>query len=311
MSVDYTDRNPDAMVEKISKLHCCEACDYISSKKSDLTKHLTTRKHILAIEYLQNSGKVATRYYRCECGCEYKHRQSLHTHRKKCPKILSSEDEEPQDEPETKTSNISNELLFELVRQNKELQNVLVDQNNKIIEMSKKQTVVNNSTTNNQFNLHFFLNEECKDAFNIMDFVNSLQLKVQDFEATGRLGFVEGISRIIVNGLKQIDVHKRPIHCTDIKRETLYIKDEDAWEKENPEKNKLKKAVNIVAQKNLGQLHRWQEENPECVHINTKENDDYIQLSLAALGGRDKEEDAKYMEKIMKNVLKEVTIDKK
>jgi hypothetical protein len=143
-----------------------------------------------------------------------------------------------------------------------------------------------------------------------MDFVNSLQLQVKDFVATGRLGFVEGISRIIVNGLKQIDVHKRPIHCTDVKRETLYIKDQNLWEKANPDKNKLKRAVNLVAQKNLNQLPKWQEENPQCTDINTKENETYIQLSLAALGGRTPEEDAKYMDKIVRNVLKEVVIDK-
>jgi hypothetical protein len=133
---------------------------------------------------------------------------------------------------------------------------------------------------------------------------------LKDFETTGRIGYVEGISRIIVNGLKQIDVHKRPIHCTDIKRETVYIKDQDAWEKENPEKNKLKSAVNRVARMNLNQLSKWQEANPDCVNINTKENDDYIQLSLAALGGRCQEEDEKYMDKIMKNVLREVVLDK-
>ena len=200
--------------------------------------------------------------------------------------------------------------MVELIRQNKDLQNVLIEQNNKMIEMTKPQPVVINNTTNNQFNLQVFLNEQCKDALNIMDFVNSLQLQVKDFEATGRLGFVEGISRIIVNGLKQIDVHKRPIHCTDVKRETLYIKDQDLWEKANPDKNKLKRAVNIVAQKNLSQLPKWQEENPQCVDINAKENQEYLQLSLVALGGRTPEEDAKYMDKIVRNVLKEVVIDK-
>ena len=313
MSVDYTDKMTDKKSPKVAEKFYCEACDYITYKKSDLTKHFSTRKHLSTDEYLQNPTKVAARCFQCVCGCEYKHRQSLHTHKKKCARALS----EPEPVQIEKTPDIdvkketSSDLLVELIRQNKELHNVLIEQNNKIIEMSKQQTVVNNSTMNNQFNLQFFLNEECKDALNIMDFVNSLQLKVQDFEATGRLGFVEGISRIIVNGLKQIDVHKRPIHCTDIKRETLYIKDENSWEKENPTKNKLKKAVNIVAQKNLRQLPKWQEENPDCININTKQNDEYIQLSLAALGGRNEEEDAKYMEKIMKNVLKEVVLDKK
>ena len=289
----------------------CECCNYITSKKNNFTKHLATQKHILMLSYCEKQKLVAKPNLQCLCGKTYQHRQSLHTHRKTCSYVMQNNNSkmQPNTPDTTENVNLSSDLLVELIRQNKELQNVLVEQNNKIIEMSKPQFVINN-TTNNQFNLHVFLNEQCKDALNIMDFVNSLQLQVKDFEATGRLGFVEGISRIIVNGLKQIDVHKRPIHCTDVKRETLYIKDQDLWERANPDKNKLKRAVNIVAQKNLRQLPKWQEENPQCVDINTKENEAYLQLSLAALGGRTPEEDAKYMDKIVRNVLKEVVIDK-
>lgn len=289
----------------------CECCNYITSKKNNFTKHLATQKHILMLSYCKKQNLVAKSKMQCLCGKTYQHRQSLHTHRKTCTFVYKNALPEMQPTTTDAAENgaLSSDLLVELIRQNKELQNVLVEQNNKIIEMSKPQFVINN-TTNNQFNLHVFLNEQCKDALNIMDFVNSLQLQVKDFEATGRLGFVEGISRIIVNGLKQIDVHKRPIHCTDVKRETLYIKDQDLWEKANPDKNKLKRAVNIVAQKNLNQLPKWQEENPQCVDINAKENEEYLHLSLAALGGRTPEEDAKYMDKIVRNVLKEIVIDK-
>lgn len=301
----------DLFAEKNDQKYKCECCNYITSKKNNLTKHLATQKHILLWKYFEKHKIVAKPKMQCQCGKTYQHRQSLHTHRKTCTFI--SEIKTPELQPIipyiNENINLSSDLLVELIRQNKELQNVLVEQNNKIIEMSKQPFVINN-TTNNQFNLHVFLNEQCKDALNIMDFVNSLQLQVKDFEATGRLGFVEGISRIIVNGLKQIDVHKRPIHCTDVKRETLYIKDQDLWEKANPDKNKLKRAVNIVAQKNLSQLPKWQEENPQCVDINAKENEEYLHLSLAALGGRTPEEDAKYMDKIVRNVLKEVVIDK-
>jgi hypothetical protein len=218
------------------------------------------------------------------------------------------------------------EMFMEMMKTNKDMQNLfmeqhnsLIEQNNKLFELAKKNTETpsmmnsnntNSNNTNNQFNLNFFLNETCKDAINLTDFVNSLKLQVKDFETTGRIGYVEGISRIIVNGLKQMDVSKRPLHCTDIKRETVYVKDKDLWEKENPEKNKLKSAVNRVAQMNLNQLKTWQEMNPDCVNINTKENDEYIHLSLVALGGNSQEEEEKYMEKIMKNVLKEVVIDK-
>lgn len=301
----------DCSYEKNVQNFNCECCNYITSKKNNFTKHLATQKHILMWSYCEQQKLVAKPKMQCQCGKSYQHRQSLHTHRKTCSYVIQNNNSKQPPNATDPAENValSSDLLVELIRQNKELQNVLVEQNNKIIEMSKPQFVINN-TTNNQFNLQVFLNEQCKDALNIMDFVNSLQLQVKDFEATGRLGFVEGISRIIVNGLKQIDVHKRPIHCTDVKRETLYIKDQDLWEKANPDKNKLKRAVNIVAQKNLRQLPKWQEENPQCVDINAKENEEYLHLSLAALGGRTPEEDAKYMDKIVRNVLKEVVIDK-
>lgn len=296
--------------EKVDQKFKCECCDYITSKKNNLTKHYSSQKHILIKRYFDFQNEVAKAKSQCACGKIYKHRQSLHTHRKTCNFVLQTNNAEANVADTNELLNLSNDAFIEIVRQNKELQNVLVEQNNKMIEMSKNKQVVINNTTNNQFNLHVFLNEQCKDALNIMDFVNSLQLQVKDFENTGRLGFVEGISRIIVNGLKQIDVHKRPIHCTDVKRETLYIKDQDLWSKANPDKNRLKRAVNIVAQKNLSQLPKWQEENPDCTNINAKENETYLQLSLAALGGRTPEEDAKYMDKIVRNVLKEVVIDK-
>jgi hypothetical protein len=295
----------ESLDENVEPKFRCECCDYNTSKKNNLTKHFLSQKHIIIKRYFDFQNEVAKAKPQCACGKTYKHRQSLHTHRKTCTVVNAA-----VIEPKQSGLNLSSDILIELIRQNKDLQNVLVEQNNKMMEMSKPQPVFINNTTNNQFNLQVFLNEQCKDALNIMDFVNSLQLRVQDFEATGALGFVEGISRIIVNGLKQIDVHKRPIHCTDIKRETLYIKDHDLWEKANPDKNKLKRAVNLVAQKNLNQLPKWQEENPQCTDINTKENEAYLQLSLAALGGRSPEEDAKYMDKIVRNVLKEVVLDK-
>ena len=231
------------------------------------------------------------------CGKEYKEKSGLWRHKKKCAPTLQS----------SQNTMVTNDMVLKLMEQNHDLQK-------QIFELAKNQTVTNNlnsnNTTTNHFNLNVFLNETCKDALNITDFVNSLQLQVKDFENTGRLGYVEGISRIILHGLRQIDVHKRPLHCTDIKREIVYIKNNDMWEKEGPEKERLQKAVNRVAQMNLNQLQKWQEQNPECSRIDTKENEEYIHLSLVALGGQTQEEDEKYMDKILKNVMKEVMIDK-
>jgi hypothetical protein len=220
------------------------------------------------------------------------------------------------------------EQHIESERERKELQTKLLEQQEKLLEQDKKHhqeimvlkqqmvvqnhanTINNNTTNNNQFNLQFFLNEQCKDALNLVDFIESLQVQVSDLEATGRLGHVEGISRIFVNGLRQLDLYKRPIHCTDFKRETLYVKDQNSWEKDNVDKAILKQAVKKVANKNIKQISTWREQHPEFQKSDTKLNDEFIQLSLTALGGRDEVEAEKYSEKIIKNVLKEVILDK-
>jgi hypothetical protein len=227
----------------------------------------------------------------------------------------------------------SKELQQVLIEQNKQLQNkliekdnqlleqnnkllekdnILIEQNNKIIELASKPSNINtqNNTNNNQFNLQFFLNETCKDAMNIVDFVNSLKLTIDDFETTGKLGFIDGISRIFIKELKKLETEKLPIHCTDLKRETVYIKDNDIWKKENEEKQKLKWAIDRIAQLNLNQLQNWQQEYPECIENNTKENEYFFKLAAVALGGRGTDEEDKYREKIMRNVLKEVVLDK-
>ena len=242
--------------------------------------------------------------YKCDsCNKNYKHLTSLCRHKSRCRNVNDINDN-------------SSGLVVELIKQSKELQNLLVEQNKQIIELSKNKSITNNITTNNtntinqQFNLQVFLNETCKDAMNLTDFVNSLQLQIEDFEATGKLGYIEGISRIIINGLKRVDTTKRPIHCTDVKRETLYIKQDNAWEKEEPDKTKLKRAVNQVARMNLSQLPKWQKENPESEILDTKQNEEYVRYSMAALGGQCEEEEERFVNKIMKNVIKEVVIDK-
>jgi hypothetical protein len=213
----------------------------------------------------------------------------------------------------------SKELQHVLIEQNKELQNkllekdnILIEQNNKIIELaSKPQSIINNNTNNNQFNLQVFLNEKCKDAMNIVDFVNSFQLTTDDFETTGKLGFVDGISRIFIKELKKLDTEKLPIHCTDFKRETVYIKDNDIWEKETDEKKKLKWTIDRIAQLNYNQIQQWQEKFPECKENNTSANEKFFALVKVALGGQGKEQEDKFREKIMRNVLKEAVLDKK
>jgi hypothetical protein len=145
---------------------------------------------------------------------------------------------------------------------------------------------------------------------NITDFVNSLQITTKDFENTGKVGFIEGITQIILNRLNSVDTTKRPMHCTDSKRETLYIKDDNVWEKEDDKKTKFRKVVNQVANKNLQQLNKWKDEHPDCITLDTKDNIDFRKYYRAALGGGTNEEDEKFFEKIKRNVLKEIVVNK-
>jgi len=208
-------------------------------------------------------------------------------------------------------------MVLEVVKQNKDLmlqnnennkQNIEVT--NKLFEICKNGTHNNINSNNKSFNLNFFLNETCKNAMNIMDFVDSIQLQLSDLVRVGELGYVEGISNIITTNLQKLDVTQRPVHCTDKKRETIYIKDKDIWEKEPQEKPKLRQIVKIVANKNLRQLTAWQEENPEFKEVATQKNDEFVRISLNSLGSCNKEDEEKDTNKIVRNVLKEVIVEK-
>ena len=218
---------------------------------------------------------------------------------------------------ESFSNSITSDIVMELLKQNKEIQTSLVEQNkelqNTLVKMSKQTTVIHttNNITNNQFNLNVFLNEECKNALNIGDFVDSLKLTVKDIEETGKLGYTQGISRIFVKALKDLDVNMRPFHCTDIKRETVYIKDQDNWEKENAEKTKLRNVLKQIARKNLKMLPEWQEKNPDFRYLDTPENEKFMQISLSSLGSEYEDEQEKMDDKIIRNVLKEVVLEKK
>jgi hypothetical protein len=300
----------DALKPEKTPKYSCHSCNYNCSKQSDWDRHVTTRKHQKSVGYLQKTPPT----YTCSCGKSYTHRQSLFTHKKKCDEqrgSISDEIKEKEDIIENKKlqqPSITNDMILTLIEQNKELQKQL-------IEMSKQTNIVNNTTTNNtmnnQFNLNVFLNEDCKDALNIADFINSLKLTVKDLEETGKLGFTQGITRIFVKALKQLDVNMRPLHCTDIKRETVYIKDQDSWEKEDAEKTKLRNVIKQLARKNLKIIPEWQAENPEFRYLDTPENKQFMQISLSSLGSEFEDEQEKMDEKIIRNVLKEVVLDKK
>ena len=325
--------------EIISHYSCCH-CNYTTNIKSNYDKHLLTEKHKKNAIISNQDNTEEIKHICLHCNKEYMNYRGLWKHKKNCVSKQEITTPEVNDNIEIiqntfVSGNIiskeiftpelfmevllkSKELQEVLVEQNKELQNKLLEQNEQhhkeIIELTKKQTnntnINSHNTNNNQFNLQFFLNETCKDAMNIVDFVNSLKLTTDDFETTGKLGFIDGISRIFIKELKKLETEKLPIHCTDLKRETVYIKDNNIWEKENEEKNKLKWTIDRIAQLNFNQQEKWQEKYPECRENNTKENQHFFKLASVALGGRGKDEEDKYREKIMKNVLKEVVLSR-
>lgn len=294
---------------------CCEKCAFVSCNRKDYNRHLLTRKHVLsaASNHLEPVLPQKTPHHICShCSKIYYSKSGLWNHRKKCVNngcnngVPIQHNDQQMEQPTKDVLNV-NTLVLDLLKQNNELQKQLV-------EMSKQTHVINNTTNNNtqnnQFNLNVFLNEECKDAINIVDFVESLKITVNDLEQTGRLGYVQGITRIFIEALKQLDVTMRPVHCTDIKRETVYIKDQDMWEKENNEKTKLRNVLKKIARKNLKMLPEWQEQNPDFRYLDTRENNEFIQISLNSLGPESKEEQERQEDKIIRNVLKEVVLDK-
>ena len=208
------------------------------------------------------------------------------------------------------TKQKAEELINYLMKENSEFKQLILDQNKQMIELTKNVGNNNNNTNNNTFNLQFFLNETCKNALNIMDFVSQLQISIKDLEDTGRLGFVEGISKIFINGLKDLDINDRPVHCSDSKREILYIKDNNQWLKETEEKVILTNALKHVVHKNMKLIPEWVKEHPEYNDYYSKENDRYLKIVSEAMPGGTKEETNKNYCKIIKNIVKETTIEK-
>ena len=272
---------------------------------------------------INGNHKLVT-LFSCVCGKIFKTNSGLWKHKQKCTHTsveneLSDLDKEIpiQENQMVSDNNVDyKDMFLEMMKQNQELQKTVVEQQkqytetiNEIIPKIGNNNTTNTTNNNNQFNLQFFLNEQCKDALNITDFMKSIQVNMNDLVQTGKLGYVDGMSRIFVNALKDMDVTERPIHCTDIKRETVYIKDQDKWEKDEDNKDKLKKTIRNIENKNLKMLPKWQEENPEHTNMDSKKSNEFMELSITALGGQDDKD--KSEKKIMKNILKEVILEKK
>ena len=288
----------------------CEKCDYKCSKKFCWEQHLTTRKHKNAtqsyIDVIDN--------YECECGKKYKHHPSFYRHKKKCTPEITTIIEDDQID----INSIDMNLIMQLLKQNDEFKSLMVEQNNKMME-SFQEVCKNNTTSinngninshNKTFNLNVFLNEQCKDAMNIMEFVDTIKLDLDDAESVRKLGYINGISNIIIKHLKALDVHMRPVHCTDLKRETVYVKYQDVWEKEGDDNKLMRKAIKHVAVKNYNAADIFKELHPDCMNWDSKHGDHFALLRIEALGGKGNINIYDSHTKIIKKIAKEITIDK-
>jgi hypothetical protein len=287
--------------EKSHNVFICEKCDYKCCRKSDYNKHLTTTKHKNNDEQLHQTQKK----YTCSCGKEYSFRQGLYLHKKKCKKNEENTVSENNNNPQTNEIQELKEFMKYLMKENSDLKNMMFD----VIKNGTHNTTNNTNSHNKTFNLNVFLNETCKDAMNIMDFVDSIKVQLTDLEKVGKIGYVEGISNIIVKNLNSLDETKRPVHCTDSKREVMYVKDEDKWEKENENKQKLRKAIKHVAHKNSKMLKEFKTKYPDCEKSESKFSDQYNKLIVEAMGGKG-DNDLEKEDKIIKNIAKEVIINK-
>jgi hypothetical protein len=296
-------KNGNQLYEKTTQKFNCFLCDFKCSHSSDWNRHILTTKHKMVTNGNQLST-ISIMTHVCLCGTTYKHSSGLSRHKKTCNSTIT-------------TPIIANEtselkyLVLEMVKTNTELQK-------QILELCKTTTTTNNNNTNNNntinshnktFNLQIFLNDTCKNAMNLTDFVNSLQIDLKDLESVGELGFVNGLSTLIINGLNDLEECERPVHCSDLKRESMYVKEDNKWEKEDAENTKMKKALKQIAHKNTKMLPVWKAKNPDCKRSESHLSDKYSHLVIEAMGGSGDNDEEK-ANKIIRKIAKEVTIKK-
>jgi hypothetical protein len=307
--------------KKGSKKFECLECDYYTSRKSQWFRHTTTSKHIKATSELQFSDKIVPLHlYKCVCGIEYKCRQGLWKHKKTCDLKKSSESSntnnanKDDDEKEKNELMILTELVKDIIKQNIDVIKHNQDLTNKIVDICKdgKNTIANNNvhSNNKTFNLQFFLNETCKDAMNISDFVDSIKFKIKDLEHIGEVGFVDGISDVVLDNLTELDTRERPLHCSDNKREILYIKDNNEWIKDDEDNTKMTKVIKQIAHKNMKVIPEWVKNNPDCHKYDSKHNDKYLKIVSNSMSGGTEIEQKTNINKIISKVAKKVTINK-
>ena len=295
----------------------CEICDYHTSRKCNYDEHLLTSKHKSAMFSNENPAISSAKFMCPKCCKLYKDTSGLWRHKKKClaediDNIVPTTQQQSQVQSQNQTYDQPNKdnLIEYLIKENAEFKSLIMElvkkENNTLTNINSNNINSNNKT----FNLQFFLNEQCKDALNIGEFVDSIKVQLSDLETVGHIGYVEGVSKILIKNLNELDVVKRPIHCSDLKREVLYIKDDDKWSKENEDKLVIKKAIKQVANKNIRQITEWANLNPDCKQSDSKKNDQYLKIVMNSMSGGSNEEQNHNIDKIIKNITKSVIIEK-
>ena len=299
--------NDDQKNEKNENKYFCIYCNYKTSKKTDFERHLSTDKHKNARNDDQmmtnddqktkknekNEKKKISQLFSCECGKKYKYKQGLSVHKKKCNLIL----EESIDICNNQLS-LSNDLVLKILNDNQELKNIIFKQQEQISELIPKVGNTNNTINNNQkFNINVFLNEECKDALNMSDFIKTLHVTIEQLDFTKQNGLADGLSKTIIDNMSKLSIYERPLHCTDTKRETLYIKEDNEWTKDI-NKEKIKNAIKDASHKNYNALKDWKNENPDF--MKNEEKTDYFTKTISTIGKPTTSIDEKIIKKLCK-----------
>jgi hypothetical protein len=301
--------------QKLSNKYCCEKCNYFTDRKSNIDNHLLSAKHKKEINGSNFKQELSNNFCCEKCNKIYQTPGGLWKHKKKCNQtsiIDSNEDSFDKDQ-----------LILMLIKQNAELikettefKSMIIEQQNtmmKVIENGTHNTTNNNPNINNTvnsnnktFNLNFFLNETCKNAMNINEFVDSIKLQLSDLESVAKIGYIDGLSKIIIKNLNALDFTERPVHCSDSKRDTMYVRDNNKWEKENENNEKVLKAIEDIADKNRKLVKEWKAKNPECASSKSHKADIYSHIMIEAVCSNNDVNN----NKILKKIAKEVTIDK-
>ena len=318
--------------QKSSNNYSCEFCDYNTSRLSQYNRHITTSKHLILTQTNDSEPKSSKTYYTCDCGKQYMHASSLWNHKQKCIYQPAQIEEHVPSLDDIQLPNIPMNIIMELIKQNQEFKQLVVDQNKQLYEKHEEnidlqkqllevakngqvnntinQTNSHNNSHNKTFNLQFFLNETCKDAMNMKDFIKSLELSLPELEKMGEIGFAEGMSRVFINRLNSLDITKRPIHCSDVKREIIHIKDDNKWEMD-ANLDRLRKIIKQLTIKNILKVDDWKKANQGCTEYNSRKNAQYLKINMEAIGPVDDAEVKRDFGKIFRRIAESTAIDKK